>query len=235
MLSAFLGWASYFIATLTYAFVDGRFYLSLFLLLIAVAILPAEWAISNALKLHFSFPITAVIAIFLLTCLGYPSQSGFKPKKHRFQAWDALEYVNNRGLSRQYEAQKKLASVFHDTPGIALSDIDSAYLNALLPKPFVAAPIDDKHYYCYSRAWHYGNTEAIRLVKSGLNQTIPIYGLFVPSQHLYQDLNRLPQIQGYTWKRSERADANAVIMVLTRETNDNSTESTAAHKESMMQ
>jgi hypothetical protein len=227
--SAFLGWGSYFIATLTYAFVDGRFYLPLFLLLIPVAILPAEWAISNALKLHFSVSVTAVVAVFLLTGLGYPSQSGFKPQKHRFQAWDALQYAKSKGLSRQYEAQRKLASSFRDAPGIVLSDIDSAYLNVLLPKPFVAAPIDDKHYYCYSRRWHYGKAEASHLVAAALDQATPVYALFVSSEHLDQDLNRLPQIEGCTWKRSDRSGKNVVIMVLTKETVASSLNSVPAH------
>jgi len=99
-----------------------------------------------------------------------------------------------------------------------LSDTDAAYLNVLLPKPFVAAPIDEKHYYCYSRLWHYGKAEAIRLVTGGLDQTIPVYALFVPSEHLAQDVDRLPQIQGYTWKRSDRSSTSAVIMVLTKDT-----------------
>jgi hypothetical protein len=216
--SAFLGAGSYFIATLTYAFVDGRFYLPLFLLLVPLAILPAVWAISNTLKLRFSLFTVAVLAVLLLTCLGYPSQSGFKPEKHRFQAWDTLQYANRKGMSRQYEAQKEFAFSFRDAPGIVLSDTDSPYLNVLLPKPFVAAPIDDKHYYCYSRLWHYGKAEAIRLVAGGLDHAIPVYALFVPSEHLDQDIERLPQIQGYTWNRSDRSGTKAVIMILTRET-----------------
>jgi ATP phosphoribosyltransferase len=88
----------------------------------------------------------------------------------------------------------------------------------LLPKPFVAAPIDHKHYYCYSPLWHYGKAEAIRLVAGGLDRAIPVYALFVPSEHLDQDIERLPQIQGYTWKRSDRSGTTAVIMILTKET-----------------
>ena len=53
--SAFLAGTAYFIATLTYAFVDGRFYLPIFFLLVALAVLPAEWAVSKALKLRFSY------------------------------------------------------------------------------------------------------------------------------------------------------------------------------------
>ena len=228
--SASLAWASYFIATLTYAFVDGRFYLPLFLLLIPVAILPAEWAVSNALNPHFSVSTAAVVALFLLTCLGFPSQSGFKPEKNRFQTWDALHYPTSKTRSRNYEAQKQLASLFRDAPGIVLSDIDPAYLNVLLPKPFVAAPIDGKHNYCYSRLWHYDKADAIQLITGALEQAVPVYALFVPSEHLDQDLNRLPRIQGCTWKRSDRSGTAAVIMLLTKETTGNSNDSIAAHK-----
>ena len=41
---ALLAGTTYFILTLTYAFVDGRFYLTIFFLLIALAVLPVEWA-----------------------------------------------------------------------------------------------------------------------------------------------------------------------------------------------
>jgi len=226
--SAFLGAGSYFIATLTYAFVDGRFYLPLFLLLIPLAILPAELAVSHVLKLRFSVSTIGVLTIFLLACIGYPSQSGFKPEKHRFQAWDALQYTKSKGMSRQYEAQKALAFSFRDAPGIVLSDTDPPYLNVLLPKPFVAAPIDDKHNYCYSRIFHYGKAEAIRLVAGGLDRAIPVYALLLPSEHVDQDVRRLPQIQRYTWKRSDRSGTTAVIMILTRETVDRSLDSVPA-------
>jgi hypothetical protein len=108
-------------------------------------------------------------------------------------------------------------------------------LNVLLPKPFVAAPIDDKHNYCYSRLFHYGKAEAIRLVAAGLEHAIPVYALFVPSEHLDQDMQRLPQIQGYSWKRSDRSDVTAVIMILTKETAASSLDSVLAHGGMMAQ
>ena len=94
----------------------------------------------QAFKGRFSIWGVGVLAVFLLSCIGYPSQSGFKPKSNRSQAWDALHYPHDNGRSRWYEAQKEFARTFKDEPGIVLSDIDPAYLNALLPKPFVAAP-----------------------------------------------------------------------------------------------
>ncbi|HXM28301.1 MAG TPA: hypothetical protein VN957_19920 [Chthoniobacterales bacterium] len=215
--SVFLAGTTYFIATLTYAFVDGRFYLPILFLLIALAVLPTEWAVSQALKLRFSISTVGVLTIFLITCIGYPSQSGFKPKRNRSQAWDALHYGNGNGKSPRYEAQKEFSRAFRDAPGIVLSDIDPPYLNVLLPKPFVAAPIDNHHNYCYSRLWHYGKAEAIGLVQSGLGHATPVYAILLPSNHDEQDVQRLPSIQGYSWRGSEKSSTRAVIMTLTKD------------------
>src|SRR4029077_5903120 len=136
------------------------FYFPLFFVLVGLAVLPADWAVSQVLKLRFSISTAAVLLIFLLSVIGYPSQSGFKPRRNRSQAWDALNYANSKQRSRKYEAQKEFAPSFRDAPGIVLSDIDSAYLNVLLPKSFVAAPIDDDHYYRFSRLFRYGKAEA---------------------------------------------------------------------------
>jgi hypothetical protein len=215
--TAFLAGTTYFGATLTYAFVDGRFYLPIFLLLVALAVLPAEWAVSQAIQLRFSTATVGVLMIFLLTCVGYPSQSGFKPKRNRSQAWDALEYANSNGRSARYEAQEEFSRFFRDAPGIVLSDIDPPYLNVLLPKRFVAAPIDDHHNYCYSRLWRYGKDDATRLVQSGLDHATPVYALLLPSSHDSKDVQRLPSIQGYIWTRSEKPSTRAVIMTLIKD------------------
>jgi hypothetical protein len=169
----------------------------------------------QALNGRFSIWAVGVLAVFLLSCIGYPSQSGFKPKSGRSQAWDALRYADRNGKSPGYEAQKEFIRSFRDAPGIVLSDIDPAYLNALLPKPFVAAPLDAGHNYCYSRIWHYGKAEAIQLVQSGLRHATPVYALLLPSNNDDRDVQRLPSIQGYTWRRSEKSNSRAVIMTLT--------------------
>ena len=91
--SAFLGAGSYFVATLTYAFVEGRFYLPLLLLLVPLADFARR--VGNDPRLSscaFRFLPLRVLAVLLLTCIGYPSQSGFKPESGRSQAWDALHY-----------------------------------------------------------------------------------------------------------------------------------------------
>jgi len=220
--SAFLAGGIYFMATVSYFYVDARLYLPIFFLLVALAVLPAEWAVLEALKLRFSISMIGVFIIFLLTCIGYPSQSGFEPKRNRSQVWDALHYASGKQRSRRYEAQEEFRRSFRNTPGIVLSDIDAPYLNVLLPKPFVAAPIDNQHNYCYSRLWHYGKDEAVRLVQSGLRHSTPVYALPLPSKHNDREIQRLPSIQGYTWRRSEKSGTKAVIMTLTKTVSDQS-------------
>jgi len=216
-ISAFLAGIVFFVAAVTYAYVDGRFYMPIFFLLVALAVLPAEWAVGETLKMCFSIPVVGVLAVFLLSCIGYPSQSGFKPRNGRSQAWDALHYAKGNGKSPRYEAQKEFLRTFRHAPGIVLSDIEAPYLNALLPKPFVAAPIDANHNYCFSRLWHYGSATAVQLVQSGLGHATPVYALLLPSKNIDQDVQRLPVIQGYSWKRSEKSNTRAVIMTLTKD------------------
>lgn len=216
-ISAFLAGIVYFIATVTLTWTDTRFYIPIFFLLVPLAVLPAEWALNEALKMHFSISTLGVLLLFLLTCIGYPSQSGFKPNRNRSQAWDALRYANDKGLSPRYEAQKDFLHTFRYAPGVILSDIEPPYLNALLPKPFVAAPIDEHHNYCFSQLWHYGKPEAIRLIQNGLDHAAPVYALLVPSIDGDQAVQRLPSIQGYSWKRSEKSNSRALIMILTKD------------------
>jgi hypothetical protein len=230
-ISVLLAASVYFVAIVTCTYVEGRFYIPIFFLLVALAVLPAEWAVGQALKGRFSIWAVGVLAVFLLSCIGYPSQSGFKPKSGRSQAWDALHYANGNGKSVWYEAQKEFIRFFRDKPGIVLSDIDPSYLNALLPKPFIAAPIDDHHYYSYSQLWHYGKVEAIRLVQSGVDHATPVYALLVPSIDDDHDVQRLPPIQGCSWKRSEKSNSRAVIMTLTTDALAPSLDSTSRSME----
>ena len=53
-ISALLAGSVYVMATVTYTYVEGRFYIPIFLLLVALAVVPAEWAVVQALKLRFS-------------------------------------------------------------------------------------------------------------------------------------------------------------------------------------
>ena len=216
-ISAFVAGIVYIMATVTYTYVEGRFYIPVFFLWVPLAVLPSEWAVGQALKRRLSIWNVGVLALFLLSCIGYPSQSGFTPQGGRSQAWDALHYANVNGKSPRYEAQKEFSRIFRDAPGIVLSDIEPPYLNALLPEPFVAAPVDGNHDYRYSRLWHYGKPEAVQLVANGLGRASPVYALLLPSKDVDQDIKRLPLIQGYRWQRSNETDTAGVIITLTKD------------------
>src|SRR5205814_2367061 len=115
-ISAFLGGTVYIMATLAFSYIEGRFYMPVFFLLVALAVLPAEWAVGQALKRRSSVWSVGVLAVFLLSCIGYPSQSGFKPTGGRSQAWDALHYANTNGKSPRYAAQKEFIGIFRNAP-----------------------------------------------------------------------------------------------------------------------
>jgi len=216
-ISAFLAGTVYLVTVVTYAYAEGRFYIPVLFLLVALGVLPADWAVGQALHGRFSIWGVGVLAVFLLSCIGYPSQSGYEPKGGRSQAWDALHYANGNGKSLRYEAQQEFLRIFREAPGIVLSDIEPPYLNALLPKPFVAAPVDGNHDYSYSRLWHYGKAEAVQLVAKGLGRASRVYALLLPSKDVDQDIKRLPLIQGYRWKRSNETDTAAIIVTLTKD------------------
>ena len=72
--------------------------------------------------------------------------------------------------------------LFRNLPGIVNRTSTLRYLNALLPKLFVAAPIDGNHNYCYNRTCHYGKAEAAHLVANYLARATPMYALRLPSK-----------------------------------------------------
>jgi hypothetical protein len=213
-LGASLAGITFLFATMTYNFVDGRFYMPIFFLLIAVAILPVEWAIRRICHRPYSFAALTLLALFVLTCIGFPSKSGYKPQPWHSQAWDALHYQPNALVSRYYVAQKSFIRQFHATPGIVLSEIDPAYLNALWPPGFVAAPLDGTHHYNLSRIWHYGKAEALQLIRRGLASRLPVYVLLAPSGNVNTLINRLPTVSNYHWHKTGN-DSPAYVLLLT--------------------
>ena len=140
------------LAALCYLFGrDGRFYLSLLILVVAVAVLPVTWAANNILARRRVVTATAILILFAAACLGYPSRSGHNTSGiNRSQAWEALHFASVPSTSMEFLAQGKFAQQLESQSAIVLSDIDPVYLNALLPSSVVAAPIDGKHHYKWS-------------------------------------------------------------------------------------
>ena len=136
-----------------------------------------------------------------MSCLGYPSRSGYKSVRiDRFQAWDGVRFKSLRGRSVRFDAQKQFAELFKDKPGIVLSDIDPAYLNALLPAGFVAAPIDEKQTLRWSPSWHYGKPQAEAVVRRGLANRSGERTLF--RQTRCKECGAIATLEGYHWSES---------------------------------
>lgn len=215
---AFLAGFTSFSAALCYLFVfgkDGRFYLPLLMLLVAVGVLPVTWAAKNLLagkRIAFALP---VFILFAGACLGYPSRSGYNtPGIDRSQAWDAVRFTASAGQSTQFLAQKDFARRFRRQSGIVLSDIDPVYLNALLPHSFVAAPIDGDHNYKWSYSWRYDRPQALAMVEHGLDQSLPVYALFVSRDEMATKQSRLPVVPGYNWRLLDHSGGKAAILRL---------------------
>jgi hypothetical protein len=213
---AFLaGWGS-FVASLCYLFGrDGRFYLPILILLVAVVVLPVTWAANNLFVGKRIFAAVSVFIFFGGACLGYPSRSSYNTQGiDRSQARDALHFASSPLKSIQFVAQRHFATGLSGQPGIVLSDIDPVYLNALLPRSFVAAPIDGKHHYKWSYTWRYDRPQALALVEHGLQQSLPIYALFTSRDEVATNRSRLPNIPGYEWRAVENSHGNVAILKL---------------------
>ena len=213
---AFVAGLSSFMATLSYLFGgDLRFHLPLLILLVAVAVLPVTWAAKNLFAGKRIVLALLVFIFFAGACLGYPSRSEYTtPGIDRSQAWDALYFAPSPGQSTQFIAQRDFARRLRGQSGIVLSDIDPVYLNALLPRSFVAAPIDGDHHYKWSYTWRYERPQALALVERGLEQSLPVYALFVSSDEATSKQPRLPAVPGYDWHLLDHASGKAAILKL---------------------
>jgi hypothetical protein len=216
VICAFLAGLTYFAITATVLFGSGRLYLSLLILSVAVAVLPVTWAAKNLLVRNRRTAAICILALFAAACAGYPSQSGygFKLKPGRSQMWDAMHFTTPRRRSVAFIAANQFIHHFRHQPGIVLSDIDPVYLNGLLPKTFVAAPLDEKHGYRFGKAWRYGHPEAIALVRKGLDQSIPIYALFVSPKEMNAKASRLPSVTGYQWTALDTGEETVVLTLV---------------------
>jgi hypothetical protein len=214
---AFLAGLSSFAMTLSYVFGgDGRFYLPLLMLLVAIAVLPVRWAAQNIFAGKRLISAATVFILFTGACLGYPSRSGYNTHGiDRLQAWDALHFATSPRRSIAFLAERHFARQLSRQTGIVLSDIDPVYLNALLPHSFVAAPIDGKHNYPWSHTWRYDRPQALALIEHGLQQSLPVYALFTSRNEVARNQSRLPNVPGYEWRTLSNSQRNVAILKLT--------------------
>jgi Dolichyl-phosphate-mannose-protein mannosyltransferase len=216
VICAFLAGLSFFALTLSMVpqWVSMRYYLPLLILVVAVAVLPVTWAAENLFVPRRAVASLAIFALFAAACLGYPSRSVSnapqgvasrgQAERNRSQAWDALHFPSPRRPSPWLMAQRHFLEMFGRKPGIILADINPLYLNALLPDPFVAAPLLGEEY----------QAQALALAKRGLGQSRPVYALFVSRKGMEEKAARLPQIDGYDWVLAENLPAETVVLKL---------------------
>jgi hypothetical protein len=217
VISALLGSLIFLGAILShhYRLVDARYYLPLLMILIAVAVLPITWAAKNLLASKRMIPALAVFMLFAAACLGYPSRSSYNTRGIRqSQAWDALHFADRPRRAPNFAAQRYFAGMLQQQPGIVLSDIDPVYLNALLPRSFIAAPIDGNHNYKWSHTWRYERPQALALVERGLQKSLPVYALFVSRNEMTTTQSRLPVLAGYEWHILNKSPGKVTILKL---------------------
>ena len=226
VICAFLAGLSFFALTSSMfpEWVDMRYYLPLLILLVAVAVLPVTWAAENLFVTRRAIASLAIFVLFVAACLGYPSRSlsntpqvvasGTQTKGNRLQTWDAFYFPTPPRPSPEFTAQRHFLEMFGRQPGIVLADINPFFLNALLPDPFVAAHLDGKRYASIRRIVTYDRAQALALVKRALDQSRPVYALFVSQNEMNEKAARLPQVDGYEWVVAENLPAKAVILKL---------------------
>jgi hypothetical protein len=228
VICAFLAGLSFFALTSSMGpeWVDMRYYLPLLILLIAVAVLPMRWAAENLFVARRAVASLAIFVLFVAACLGYPSRSlsntpqavasGGQTKGNRLQAWDAFYFPTPPVPSPWLTAERHFLEMFGRQPGIVLADINPLFLNALLPDPFVAAHLDGEIYTnaTFRRVMTYDRAQALALIKRGLDQSRPVYALFVSQKEMEEKAGRLPQIDGFEWVVAENFPAEAVILKL---------------------
>jgi 4-amino-4-deoxy-L-arabinose transferase-like glycosyltransferase len=210
---------AFLVATVSYLYPDGRYYLQLLIVLIPVAVLAVVWAINNLSSHKRIAASLGILVLFVASCLGYPSRSGYNGNyTNRSQTWDALNYHKGHRKPFWYDAEEEFVRLYGNRPGVILSDIDPVYLNALLPDHFAAAPIDETHLRQWSPFWHYGRPQATALVSQALARSVPVYALFVSRKDVTAQAERLPKIRGYQWSEAHAGGDDVVLKLLPLQT-----------------
>ena len=199
----------FFIATMFYAFVDGRFYLPLLVVSVALAVLPVEWAMARVCHVRQKLAAFLILLIFAAACTGYPSNSEYKPLlRGRSQAWDALHFTRAQLSSPRFMGQRWFTKMCARNPGIVFSTINPVYLNALLPKPFIAAAVEP---YGWSQIWRYRSEDALALARYGVTHSTPVYALFTSLEEATSVGPRLPRVDGYQWTVTSAARYGVIL------------------------
>jgi hypothetical protein len=208
---------SFFVATISlYPVMYLGYYLPLLMLLVALAVLPVTWAAENLALPKRTIASLAIFVLFAAAVLGYPSRSvDPRLKADRLESWEALRFSTRHGQSAEFIAQRRFIESAGQAGGLVFSDISPVYLNALFPPGFVAGPLDGKRYIQWRHVVHYDDATAVALAKLSLQQSVPVYALFISPKEFDEKASRLPNVPGYRWMLAEDTTNSAVILRLT--------------------
>jgi hypothetical protein len=208
---------SFFVATISlYPVMYLGYYLPLLMLLVALAVLPVTWAAENLALPKRTIASLAIFVLFAAAVLGYPSRSvDPRLKADRLESWEALRFSTRHGQSVEFIAQRRFIESAGQAGGLVFSDISPIYLNALFPPGFVAGPLDGKRYIQWRHVVHYDDAKAVALAKLSLQQSVPVYALFISTKEFDEKASRLPNVPGYRWMPAEDTTNSAVILRLT--------------------
>jgi hypothetical protein len=131
------------------------------------------------------------------------------------ESWEALRFSTRHGQSAEFIAQRRFIESAGQAGGLVFSDISPVYLNALFPPGFVAGPLDGKRYIQWRHVVHYDDATAVALAKLSLQQSVPVYALFISPKEFDEKASRLPNVPGYRWMLAEDTTNSAVILRLT--------------------
>jgi hypothetical protein len=53
--------------------------------------------------------------------------------------------------------------------------------------------------FAIGKVWRYDRPQALALIKRGLDQSLPVYALFVSQREMSEQQSRLPALPGYQW------------------------------------
>lgn len=192
-------------------YIDKRFYLPIFILLVTTAVLSVEWAATSLLLRRHRIVSVLILLTAAAAIAGYPSQSGYRPTQGHSQAWDALRWGKANNTSPRFVAQQQFASSVPNEAAILLSDVDSVYLNTLLPDSIVAAPIDGRHSYRHSKIWRYDAQNAIALINRATENGVAAYALFPSASEMDSAKLRLPSFNGLDWVVHSESPAGMIL------------------------
>ena len=212
-LSIGLAWISSLFGIMLYFYHDSRMFITAIVLLIPTATV----AICKTLELVKEkkyFKAAPLLILSILCLLGFPSVSKASNNILRSQFIEQLTTKIKKRPAVENIAAKEFGKLVKAKKGLVISRINPVLLNELLPKEFIAAPLDGIHVYSQTNLWKYSTREATDLISKQLALGNPVYALFVPGKELEKEIESVPKIANYQWVPLKFRKRYGVVLML---------------------